>query len=81
MQILAAGIETRHARNFLRSIGCDEGQGCLFGEPAALTRSSNAARQANSAKLPGGRFKPKDGRNLASRAFTPPLIKAKFGLP
>ena len=34
--IVAEGVETLGARDFLRSIGCDEGQGYLFGRPAGV---------------------------------------------
>ncbi|OYU38142.1 MAG: hypothetical protein CFE33_17765 [Pseudorhodobacter sp. PARRP1] len=36
MKIVAEGIERQSAHNFLQLIGCDEGQGFLFGRPAAM---------------------------------------------
>ncbi|NUB46782.1 EAL domain-containing protein [Fertoebacter nigrum] len=36
MSIVAEGIESESAKDFLRSIGCDEGQGYLLGPPMAI---------------------------------------------
>ncbi len=40
MDVIAEGIETEQQRDVLLALGCDHGQGFLFGRPAPLSRSS-----------------------------------------
>ena len=48
LRIVAEGIETRGQAEFLRAIGCDEGQGFLFGRPVSRAASRELLEAAAS---------------------------------
>ena len=44
LKVIAEGVETRDQLNYLRKVGCDEGQGFLFGKPLSPEDLANLAR-------------------------------------
>jgi len=51
LQVVAEGIETPEARNVLRRLGCDIGQGYLFGRPMPIEHFRHWLRQHNESRL------------------------------
>ncbi len=41
IHVVAEGVETESARDFLRTLGCEEGQGYLFAKPMPMEKLVN----------------------------------------
>ena len=50
-EIVAEGVETEHQANLLREMGCDVGQGYLFGRPASAKQTRNALVEDMTSRL------------------------------
>lgn len=52
LTLVAEGVEQEHQRDLLTSLGCDEGQGFLFGVPTAADKIPVLARRVPGPRLP-----------------------------
>jgi diguanylate cyclase (GGDEF)-like protein len=66
-EIVAEGVETEFQAGLLRNMGCDMGQGYLFGRPASAKQTRNALKE----EMPSQRLRPASAVREGSGAEVP----------